>query len=181
MGSEKENPRLTDALAGDVNRGSDSFQKLPERIERYSKARGVSEETIAFFNAIYKGDYPYCEEWIATDELGPIIRRMETCSQWLWFRHYYTQGVVRLAKVHTCQIHLLCPLCAIRRGAKAVKAYLDRFDVVRQERPELRAYLLTLTVANGPDLAERFAHLAASWRTYLERRRDSIKKGARSQ
>ena len=177
MGSEKENPRLTDALAGDVNRGSDSFQKLPERIERYSRARGVSEETIAFFNAIYKGDYPYCEEWIATDELGPIIRRMETCSQWLWFRHYYTQGVVRLAKVHTCQIHLLCPLCAIRRGAKAVKAYLDRFEVVRQERPQLRAYLLTLTVANGSDLAERFSHLAASWRTYLERRRDSIKKG----
>jgi hypothetical protein len=28
----------------------------------------------------------------------------------------------------------LCPLCAIRRGAKAIKAYLDRWEVIRAEK-----------------------------------------------
>lgn len=177
MSAEKENPLQTDALAGDVCKGSDSFQKLPERIERYSKARAASDETISFFRGIYKGDYPYCEEWISTDVLGPIIRKMESCSQWLWFRHYFTQGIVRLSKVHTCQIPLLCQMCALRRGAKAVKAYLDRFEVVSSDNPSLRPYLLTLTVANGADLAERFEHLSSCWRSYLARRRDSLKKG----
>jgi hypothetical protein len=32
-----------------------------------------------------------------------------------------------------CMKHLLRPLCAIRRGAKAMKAYLDRWEVIRAE------------------------------------------------
>ncbi|MBM7457305.1 hypothetical protein HNR62_003217 [Oceanisphaera litoralis] len=93
------------------------------------------------------------------------------------FHHYYTVGKVRLAKIRTCQKHLLCPLCAIRRGAKSVGAYLKRFEVVLAEKPNLRPYLLTLTVKNGHDLEERFAHLVNSFRRYQKRRRDSMDKG----
>ena len=38
--------------------------------------------------------------------------------------------------------------------------------------------LITLTVKNGSDLAERSEHLMKSFRTLLERRRDYEKKGA---
>ena len=55
--------------------------------------------------------------------------------------------------------HLLCSLCAIRRGAKALKAYADRFEVIKAEKPDLRPFLVTLTVKDGSDLEERFKHL----------------------
>jgi hypothetical protein len=59
---------------------------------------------------------------------------------------------------------LLCPLCAIRRGSKALKAYLDRWEVIRAEKTVLRPFLVTLTVKDGPDLAERFEHLKRAQR-----------------
>jgi hypothetical protein len=55
--------------------------------------------------------------------------------------------------------HLLCPLCAIRRGAKALAAYLGRWEAIKAEKTALRPFLVTLTVKDGPDLAERFKHL----------------------
>ena len=41
----------------------------------------------------------------------------------------------------------------------------------------LKPVLITLTVKNGSDLAERSEHLMKSFRTLLERRRDYLKKG----
>ena len=80
-------------------------------------------------------------------------------------------GKVRLHNATFCKQHLVCPLCAIRRGAKALGAYLARWEVIRQERPELRPYLVTLTVKNGDDLEERQNHLTRSLRRLLDRRR----------
>ncbi|NPW38194.1 protein rep, partial [Pseudomonas aeruginosa] len=71
-----------------------------------------------------------------------------------------------------CKQHLVCPLCAIRRGAKALGAYLTRWQVIQEERPDLRPYLVTLTVKNGPDLDERQTHLTKSLRKLLDRRRN---------
>ena len=175
--TRKEKPSHSVCVLADVtSKGSSSFQSHSKRIDRYSNARKGSEKTIHFLRRIYQGDIQYTEEEISTPDAGRLLRRMESCSQWLFFRHYYTVGEVRLAKVHTCQIPLLCQFCAIRRGAKATDAYVKRFEQVRKDRPELVPYLLTLTVANGPDLQERFEHLSNSWKTYLERRRDWLKK-----
>ena len=46
-----------------------------------------------------------------------------------------------------------------------------------QENRKLKPVLITLTVKNGSDLAERSEHLMKSFRTLLERRRDYLKKG----
>ncbi|HDY6146489.1 TPA: protein rep [Pseudomonas aeruginosa] len=81
-------------------------------------------------------------------------------------------GKVRLHNATFCKQHLVCPLCAIRRGAKALGAYLTRWQVIQEERPELRPYLITLTVKNGPDLEERQTHLSKSLRKLLDRRRN---------
>ncbi|WP_371928116.1 protein rep, partial [Pseudomonas sp. FSL R10-0056] len=81
-------------------------------------------------------------------------------------------GKVRLHSATFCKQHLVCPLCAIRRGAKALGAYLSRWQVIQTERPDLRPYLLTLTVRNGPDLAERQAHLSHSLKRLMHHRRD---------
>jgi hypothetical protein len=68
-------------------------------------------------------------------------------------------------------VHLLCPLCAIRRGAKNLKAYLERFEVLKAGNPGLRLSLVTLTVKNGDDLAERHVHLKKAVQGVLTRRK----------
>lgn len=44
--------------------------------------------------------------------------------------------------------------------------YLERVQLVLAERPDLEAHMVTLTVKNGVDLAERFQHLHRSVRRY---------------
>ena len=41
---------------------------------------------------------------------------------------------VKLHAAQFCKAHLLCPLCAIRRGAKALAAYLERWEAIRLQR-----------------------------------------------
>lgn len=65
---------------------------------------------------------------------------------------------------------MLCPLCAIRRGAKALRSYLQRWEAIQVEKTSLRPFLVTLTVKNGPDLAERFDHLHKSQRELWKRK-----------
>ena len=48
-----------------------------------------------------------------------------SCGDYLLFRHFFTVDKVKLHAAQFCKAHLLCPLCAIRRGAKALAAYLD--------------------------------------------------------
>ncbi|WP_321838416.1 protein rep [Pseudomonas kulmbachensis] len=96
---------------------------------------------------------------------------LASCGNYLHFREYFTVGKVRLHSATFCKQHLVCPLCGIRRGAKALGAYLTRWQVIQEERPDLRPYLLTLTVKNGPDLEERQSHLAKSLRRLMDRRR----------
>jgi hypothetical protein len=88
-----------------------------------------------------------------------MARRVQSCGDYLVFRHYWSVDKVRLHGASLCCKHLLCPLCAIRRGSKALKAYLDRWEVIQAEKPALKPFLVTLTVKDGDDLAERFQHL----------------------
>ena len=99
--TRKEKPSHSVCVLADVtSKGSSSFQSHSKRIDRYSNARKGSEKTIHFLRRIYQGDIQYTEEEISTPDAGRLLRRMESCSQWLFFRHYYTVGEVRLAKVH---------------------------------------------------------------------------------
>lgn len=96
--------------------------------------------------------------------------RLNYCGDYLGFRHYFEVDEVRLHAARFCQIHLLCPLCAIRRGAKALQAYLTRYEAITAEKPALRPFLVTLTVKDGPDLAERFGHLRRGLQRLNKRR-----------
>jgi hypothetical protein len=63
-----------------------------------------------------------------------LHQRLSECGDYLAFRHYFTIDKVRLHGASFCMKHLLCPLCAIRRGSKALKAYLDRWEVIQVEK-----------------------------------------------
>jgi hypothetical protein len=98
-----------------------------------------------------------------------VSATVHACGEWLAFRHYFTVDQVRLHAASFCRKHLLCPLCAIRRGSKALSAYLTRLEVIRTTRSDLRPFLVTLTVRDGEDLGERFRHLHTSQRELWKR------------
>ena len=91
-----------------------------------------------------------------------LAHQLHDCGAWLMFRDYYRKGKVRLSAANFCRRHLLCPLCAIRRGAKALQQYLAKVEEIQRRNPRLKAYMVTLTVKDGPDLLERFNHLQRS-------------------
>lgn len=147
MRSPKENPLNVDALAGETSQGADDATALPNRLSRYSKAHHRAVD-MAHYAA-------------ARDDVK-LSAKLKGCGSHLLFRHYYTVDKVRLHAAYFCKKHLLCPLCAIRRGAKMVKQYMDRLQVIHSENPSLKPYLVTLTVKDGHDLGERFQHLYRS-------------------
>ena len=152
---QKENPESVDA---DI--GVQGIEALPGKVSRYAKAKQGALDVV---------------EYMATQpNLQAMANKVATCGDYLVFRHYFTVDKVRLHGASLCRKHLLCPLCAIRRGAKALKAYLDRWDCIKAEKSLLRPFLVTLTVKDGPDLEERFKHLQRSqhelWKRKLRAR-----------
>lgn len=153
---------------------SDEAATLPNRVDRYGKAKDRAERMVAYLRA----NGPE----ITTPGITPpgsrhdpaaCALKLEECGNWLKFRSYFTVGKVRLAAASFCKEHLICPLCAIRRGGKALQKYQERFSIITAARPDLRPYLVTLTVRNGPDLGERYEHLSECFRRLMARRRES--------
>ena len=158
--AKKKTPVNAINLAEEAFTGVDEAELLGERITRYGQAHTRSNLMLDHLR-----DDP-------SESSRKAAASLSTCGNYLHFREYFTVGKVRLHNATFCKQHLICPLCAIRRGAKALGAYLTRWQVIQAEHPELRPYLLTLTVKNGDDLEERQAHLTKSLRKLLDKRRN---------
>lgn len=141
----KEN---ADSLAGEI--GADGIEALPKRVDRYGKAKKGALDTAKYIDTL--------------PGQQALAAKVASCGDYLVFRHYFTVDQVRLHGAMLCKKHLLCPLCAIRRGSKALAAYFARYECIKAEKPLLRPFLVTLTVKDGPDLEERFKHLRKSQR-----------------
>lgn len=97
-----------------------------------------------------------------TPDSQKVAHRLHECGGYLVFRHYMTVQKARLIAAHTCKQHILCPFCAIRRGAKMQAAYAKKVQHLLAENPDLTPWMVTLTVKNSEDLAERYSHLHRS-------------------
>lgn len=104
-------------------------------------------------------------------------RKLAQCGTYLLFRDYFTVGEMKLAAGMFCQQHLLCPLCARLRSARVQRKYLERIQHVSKVTGA-HASMLTLTVKNGDDLAERAAHLISSFGV-LTKKAQRIRSGSR--
>ena len=158
--AKKKTPVDTDRLAAEVSTGVDEVRNFGDRLARYGQARSRALGMLGHLRSN------------PTSEAPKAAAGLAGCGNYLHFREYYTVDKVRLHNAQFCKQHLICPLCAIRRGAKALGAYLARWEVIRTERPELRPYLVTLTVKNGDDLQERQTHLTKSLRKLMDHRRN---------
>lgn len=157
--AKKKTPVCASLLPDRAHTGVDEAELLGERIARYGQAH-----TRSLLMLDHLRDAP-------SPEATKTAAGLASCGNYLHFREYFTVGKVRLHNATFCKQHLVCPLCAIRRGAKALGAYLTRWEVIQGDRPDLRPYLVTLTVKNGPDLVERQTHLTRSLKRLTDRRR----------
>ena len=103
-----------------------------------------------------------------------FFRRLDTCYDYLLFKDYRNLNKIRLGATHSCQVHLLCPMCAIVRAAKQVQLYEAKFKELKRKNPKLSIYYVVLTVKNGIDLLERYEHLKNSLKILTSRRQDAI-------
>ena len=142
---KRENPEQVE-----LDGVSDGIDALPGRLERYGKAKNGALDVADYMSGIPKHQV-----------MGDKVKN---CGSYLVFRHYFTVDQLKLHAAYLCRKHLLCPLCAIRRGSKFLTAYLQRWEIIQAANPKLKPYLVTFTVKDGPDLAERFKHLHKSQR-----------------
>lgn len=173
---ESANADLMAAFEAEISGVFDESTRLPDRLERYAFARQR-----ALINALeiesklhvvgMDADVSIFAEF---DYLWRISSILQQCGDYLGFKNYYTVGKCRLTAANFCRVHLLCPLCAIRRGSKFLDAYLTRYAVIKSHNPHLQLSMLTLTIKNGHDLPERFNHLRVSIQKLLERRRKAL-------
>ena len=157
--AKKKTPVGAAILAESAHTGVDEALNFGDRLARYGQAHARS---LMMLEHLREAPSPASTKTAAS---------LASCGNYLHFREYFTVGKVRLHNATFCKQHLVCPLCAIRRGAKALGAYLARWEVLQEQHPELRPYLITLTVKNGDDLEERQAHLTRSLKRLTDRRR----------
>lgn len=157
---EPHKERSPDLVVQDEASG---VEALPRRVSRYGEAKKRALDVA---------------EYIDGEGFEQLARTVSECGEYLLFRHYTTVDLVRLHAARLCRKHLLCPLCAIRRGAKALQAYLPRYEAVRGSEGRLSPFLVTLTVRDGEDLAGRFRHLMRSqhelWKRKHRRRGSAL-------
>jgi hypothetical protein len=158
---EAQKERSPDLLAQE---GASGIEALPKRVDRYADAKRRALDVAKYIGGL-------------GSEHESLASRLDGCGEYLLFRHYFQVDQIRLHAASFCMKHLLCPLCAIRRGAKALQAYLPRYEVIRASRPLLRPFLVTLTVKDGPDLGERFNHLLTAQRELWKRKQRKRKDG----
>lgn len=151
---EKAKPLSPDCLAAE-GLGVSEQAALGDRLRRYGTAKNRNHQMAG--HCVQVG-------------LRPLADRLYACGNYLRFRHYLEHRRTCLVESRSCDVHLLCPLCAIRRGGRLLRRYVERIEVLA---PDHDFEFVTLTVKNGPDLSERMTHL----RTSLKKLRERARKG----
>lgn len=105
--------------------------------------------------------------------------KLERCGGVMAFQRWIEHGMTTVENPDWCNQARLCQCCAHARGIKLAKQAAEKIAVVLARSPELRPYLVTFTVKNGPDLGERLEHLLASF-TAGWKRRKNFTQGRRS-
>lgn len=142
---EKAKPLTSTSLAATDAGVSEQPSGLPEKLRRYGTAKARNRQMAGH---------------LVLERYHRLAEKLYDCGSELHFRHYIAHQQTRLIRTNSCDVSLLCPLCAIRRGAKQLRRYLERCEILA---PAHDFELVTLTVKNGPDLAERFQHLLSGW------------------
>ncbi len=149
----------SDELLEEASETGAGFGTLKHRLDRYA---GGHQRALQM------------SHYLKSQNEVKLSSRMARCGSYLVFNHYFTVDELRLIAADFCSKWLLCPFCAMRRGAKYLKAYLEKVRTVHVSEPNLQCYLVTVTVKNGSNLMERFGKLTESLKKMTHARRDYL-------
>ena len=148
---------------------------LANRIAKYERAKLRSLRMLAFIEEELRKCSP------VGDPRAPLLRKqaglLRACGTWLHFAYYFGwheagfKQETRLIRANFCKQQMLCNFCAVSRSIRALSVYLKRYRYIMAQRPYLMPFMITLTVKNGPDLKERFAHIQKSFQRLQDNRR----------
>jgi plasmid rolling circle replication initiator protein Rep len=139
----------------------------PKHEKRVTRLAAHKRRTLTMLNFL-----EYCTKHLLS---GKQVRRYRFCHNYLLFRYFPDLEKTTLHDAKHCDMHLLCPMCAIRRAARAVMKYEEKTFELLNRNPRLRLYYVVLTVKNVERLDIGFAHLERSMRLLVARRRDALK------
>lgn len=165
---QKKNPLSLNILADDVKEGYDANSRLPNRISGYST---LKQNSMQFLDWAVDGGLNN----LNTQD-KKVLFNLAKCGSYLIFRNYTNRNITRLIGACSCKKHLLCAFCSSRRGVKNTVAYKAKYEQLLKENPDKKLLLITYTIKNGPDLAERFLHLQSSMRDLMQRRTNFLKR-----
>lgn len=151
---EKAKPLTSESLAAQDVGVSKQLGYEPKQLGRYGTAKARNHQMAGHLVAVGA-------DTVLGKSFRQLAAKLYLCGNYLRFRHYMAHSETRLIESRSCDVSLLCPLCAIRRGARMLRRYAERCQVLA---PAHDFYLVTLTVKNGPDLDERYRHLLGSWK-----------------
>lgn len=152
---------------------SDDYYKHRKRISKLSEYK---TRTISFVNWAKANGEVNDFTLLHYSTSIPLLDKLYCCHSDLVFRHYLETGKIKLHQAKHCDIHLLCPLCAIRRASKKLKIYKEKTDILLEQHDnKVFMYMLTLTVLDGLVLKEVYNHITKSIKTLMSRRRDCIR------
>lgn len=169
MNGQEKSP--VSAVLADSETGL-GFESLQSRLQRYGAGKTRALDMAKYITEFYGIKQKSVGR---PSENQKLAAKLSNCADFLIFKRYLTVDEVRLHAANFCKKHLLCPFCAMRRGAKYLQAYKQRLDVVFQENTKLRAFMVTLTVKDGESLSERFSHLRSALKKYRDQRRNALK------
>lgn len=164
---------FSECLATDENRlGFDSFQN---KLERFGARKTRAVDLAKYITDFHTGNNRAGAKSVLEKANLKIAVQLGSCASYLLFRNYYRRDELRLHSANLCRRHLLCPFCAACRAAKYLQAYMERFQVVTAENPQLRPFFVTITIKDQADLGNAFNHLRGAMRKMSQQRRDALK------
>lgn len=143
-----------------LNTSEPTEKSVADRIVRYEFLKSQQTEII--------------EHLLDVGEIK-LAEKMLECGTFLRFHEYMRLGKTALVGANFCKQHIYCPLCAGRRASSAVTTYSQRLQYLFDEHQPLYAHLITHTVKNGDNLAERFMHLSRSLSKLFNRRQSPLR------
>lgn len=119
-------------------------------------------------------------------DLDDKIKKVESCSSVIELKESFNEGpdgleqVLKVSAANFCKQHTVCPVCADRSQSRRRARYNDSIinQAKKVEAAERFAYMITYTIPDGPDLAERLEHLKNTKREF--RRMGQKRKRGRS-
>lgn len=90
------------------------------------------------------------------------------CGNRLTLRDWIEAEESQITSAILCGQWKLCEICSVRRQKGVLSSAVPKVKTLREACPQLIPVMITFGVKSGPDLLERFDHLARSYRNMME-------------